>query len=48
MHTLQKGQPGELPPAVRTGSVHLPDELSTTERATAFRVAQKEAAKAAK
>ena len=48
MRGLTKGQPWEAPPAVRTGSVQLPDELSTTEKATAFKVAQKEAAKPAK
>jgi NADH-quinone oxidoreductase subunit B len=48
MRELTKGQPWEAPPAVRTGSVRLPDELSTTEKATAFKVAQKESAKPAK
>jgi NADH-quinone oxidoreductase subunit B len=48
MRGLTKDRPWEAPPAVRTGSVQLPDELSTTEKATAFKVAQKEAAKPAK
>jgi NADH-quinone oxidoreductase subunit B len=48
MHDLQKGQPAELPVPARTGKVRLPDELSTTEKATAFKAAQKEAAKPAK
>ncbi|HVK18605.1 MAG TPA: NADH-quinone oxidoreductase subunit B family protein [Fimbriiglobus sp.] len=48
MRDLTKDQFWEAPPAVRTGSVLLPDELSTTEKATAFKVAQKESAKPAK
>lgn len=48
MHNLRKGHPDEAPVPARTGSVQLPDELSTTEKATAFKVAQKEAAKPAK
>jgi len=48
MRDLTKDQFWEAPPAVRTGSVLLPDELCTTEKATAFKVAQKESAKPAK
>ncbi len=48
MHELQKGQPADLPVPARTGKVLLPDEISTTEKHTAFKVAQKEAAKPAK
>lgn len=48
MHNLRRGAPDETPVPARTGSVRLPDELSTTEKATAFKVAQKESAKPAK
>ncbi len=48
MHTLTRDRDaGELA-AVRTGRVQLPDELATTERANAFKKAQKDAAKPAK
>jgi NADH-quinone oxidoreductase subunit B len=48
MHTLTKDRdPGELA-AVRTGRVQLPDELATTEKANAFRAAQKDAARPVK
>ena len=48
MHTLTRDRDaGELV-AVRTGRVQLPDELATTERANAFKQAQKDAAKPAK
>ena len=48
MHTLTKDRDaGELV-AARTGRVQLPDELATTEKANAFKQAQKEAAKPVK
>ncbi len=48
MRTLTKDVTAEPPVPARTGKVLLPDELSTTEKATAFKAAQKEAAKPAK
>jgi NADH-quinone oxidoreductase subunit B len=48
MRSLSKNQAIELPIPQRTGAARLPEEVSTTEKATAFKVAQKEAAKPAK
>jgi NADH-quinone oxidoreductase subunit B len=47
-HDLQKGQPQDIPVPARTGKVGLPDELADPEKATQYRVAQKEASKPAK
>jgi NADH-quinone oxidoreductase subunit B len=48
MRSLTKDQVVDLPIPQRTGAARLPEEVSTTEKATAFKVAQKEAAKPAK
>ena len=48
MQELTKGQPLQLPMPMRTGSVLLPDEISTQEKANDFAVKNKERAKAAK
>src|SRR6187431_2000021 len=48
MKDLTKGQPLEVPIPARTGAVMLPDELATTELATAFAAENKERAKPAK
>jgi NADH-quinone oxidoreductase subunit B len=48
MKALTKGQPLTLPLPKRTGSVLVPDELSTPEKANEFATANKERAKAAK
>ena len=48
MQEYTKGQPLELPMPVRTGSVLLPDEINTPEKANEFAVRTKERAKAAK
>jgi len=48
MQELTKGQPLELPLPVRTGSVLLPAEIDTPEKANAFAVLNKERAKATK
>jgi NADH-quinone oxidoreductase subunit B len=48
MREFTKGQPLELPMPARTGSVQLPDEIATPEKATAFAVLNKERAKPAK
>ena len=42
------GTTGDLPVPTRTGSVLLPEELATAEKATAFKAAEKEKAKPAK
>jgi NADH-quinone oxidoreductase subunit B len=43
-----KGQPSELPTPTRRGSVQLPDELATPDKAMAFLTETKERAKPAK
>jgi NADH-quinone oxidoreductase subunit B len=49
MRVVSKGDPSPTPAVpVRTGKTRLPEELTTTEKATAYKVAQKEAAKPAK
>jgi NADH-quinone oxidoreductase subunit B len=48
MQEMTKGQPLTLPVPARTGSVLLPDEISTPERANEFAVKTKERAKPAK
>jgi NADH-quinone oxidoreductase subunit B len=48
MHVVAKGESPDLLIPKRTGSVQLPEELTTTEKHTQFRIAQKEAAKPAK
>ena len=49
MRVVSKGDPSPTPAVpVRTGAARLPEELATTEKATAFKVAQKETAKPAK
>ena len=49
MRVVTKGDPSPTPVVpVRTGKTRLPEELATTEKATAYKVAQKEAAKPAK
>jgi NADH-quinone oxidoreductase subunit B len=48
MKEFHKGQPVELPVPARTGSVLLPDELATPEKALEFLKENKERAKPAK
>jgi NADH-quinone oxidoreductase subunit B len=48
MKEYTKGQPSELPTPVRTGSVQLPEELATPEKAFTFLTENKERAKPAK
>jgi NADH-quinone oxidoreductase subunit B len=48
MKEYHKGQPVELPVPARTGSVLLPDELATPEKALEFVKENKERARAAK
>ena len=48
MHTLTRDRAAGDLVAVRTGRVQLPDELATTDKANAFKQAQKDAAKPAK
>jgi len=48
MQEMTKGQPLTLPTPARTGSVMLPDEISTPEKAAEFAVKNKERAKPAK
>ncbi len=48
MKVITKEKPAEELIPARTGNVLLPDEVATTEQATAYKAAQKEAAKAAK
>jgi NADH-quinone oxidoreductase subunit B len=48
MKDYRKGQPVEVPVAVRTGSVMLPDELATPDKALEFVKENKERAKPAK
>src|SRR5207237_7584771 len=48
MKEYTKGQPLQLPIPKRTGSVQVPDELATPEKAFEFLVQSKEKAKAAK
>jgi NADH-quinone oxidoreductase subunit B len=48
MKEYHKGQPVELPVPARTGSVLLPSELATPEKAIEFLKENKERAKAAK
>jgi len=48
MKEMTKGQAFELPMPARTGSVQLPDEINTPEKANAFAALNKERAKPAK
>ena len=49
MRVVSKGDSSPTPPVpTRTGKARLPEELATTEKATAYKVAQKESAKPAK
>jgi NADH-quinone oxidoreductase subunit B len=48
MKVLRSGEPGGVPVPVRTGAAGLPPEVATTEAATAYKIAQKEAAVPAK
>jgi NADH-quinone oxidoreductase subunit B len=48
MRVVTKGEPADVMIPQRTGAVRLPEELTTTEKATAYKTAQKEAAKPAK
>jgi NADH-quinone oxidoreductase subunit B len=48
MKDLHKGQPIQIPIPKRTGSVLVPDELATPEKAMAYQTQSKEKAKAAK
>jgi NADH-quinone oxidoreductase subunit B len=48
MKDVTRGQPVDMPIPSRTGWVHLPDEVSTPERANQFAIDTKEKAKPAK